>query len=59
MLSISVSCCSYKRQCEICRLYFITNLIIDLFEGAFRIGLRSLRIITLVNDAYYHQDIWP
>ena len=60
MLSIGVSFCSYRRQCEICRLCFITNLIIDLFEGAFRIGLRELRswhIITLVNDVYYHQDI--
>ena len=63
MLSIGVSFCSYRRQCEICRLCFITNLIIDLFEGAFSIGLRQLRnlrswhIITLVNDVYYHQDI--
>ena len=57
MLSISVNFCSYICQCEICRLCFITNLIIDLFEGAFRIGLRSWHIITLVNDVYYHQDI--
>ena len=40
----------------VCAL-IITNLIIDLFEGAFRIGLRSWHIITLVNDVYYHQDI--
>ena len=57
MLSISVSFSSYRRQCEICCLCFITNLIIDLFDGAFRIGLRSWHIITLVNDVYYRQDI--
>ena len=34
----SVSVFAFIEICEICRLYFITNLIIDLFEGAFRIS---------------------
>ena len=45
MLPISVSCCGFRRPCETCRLCFITNFIIDLFEVAFRIGLRSRRIV--------------
>ena len=45
MLSISVNCCGFRRPCETCRLCFITNLIIDLFQVAFRIGLRSRPIV--------------
>ena len=53
MLLIGVSSGGFR--CESYSLCFITNnLIIDLIEGAFRIGLQSLRVIT--NDVYYHQD---
>ena len=47
MLSTGVSCRGFRSRSEICRLWFVTKLIIDLFEGVFKIVLRSRRAIAL------------